>query len=333
MKLSQVIESFLIAVRSENLSLETVAWYRKRLSRLVLFFNDCDLSEIKSTDDLRRFVVSLQEQDTKYLHHRFHEPVRGHLSPSTIQGYVRCIKRLFNWLEEEGQITTAQNIALRLKKPKIPKHPPKEIAESDLMALLRAVRSWGRHRARNYAMILFLAETGVRVAGLVNLRLSDVDLKRGQAIVTEKGDKSRMVFFGKETRGALASWLAERPEDTDYVFVGERGRLTVYGVRMVLRHLAKFAGVLGRVNPHSFRHTFAKRTTVQGGDVAFLSALMGHTDIKTTRDAYLIFRTEELQNAHERYSSLDGALKRDYRKSESVRKKRRKSGMKKSPGK
>lgn len=329
MILSQAVESFLVAVKSENSSLETVAWYRKRLAGLIRFFGDLDL-ETLTTDDLRRFIVSLQEQETKYLNHRFHKPIRGKLSPSTIQGYVRCIKRLYNWLEEEGQITTAQNVALRLKKPKLPKHPPKEIAESDLMALIRAARSWGRHRSRNYAMILFLAETGVRVAGLVNLRVSDVDLKRGQAIVTEKGDKSRVVFFGKETRSALTSWLSDRPQDTDYIFVGERGRLTVSGVRMVLRHLAKFAGVLGRVNPHSFRHAFAKRTTVRGGDLAFLSALMGHSDIKVTRDAYLIFRTQELQNAHAQYSSLDSALKLGRSKSESVRKRRQKVNIKKA---
>lgn len=326
MKLSQAIDLFLVAVKAENSSLETVAWYRKRLAGLVRFFNDSEF-ETLTTDDLRRFVVSLQEQDTKYLHHRFHQPLRGYLSPSTIQGYVRCVKRLFNWLEEEGHITTAQNVALRLKKPKIPKHPPKEIDPSDLMALLRASRSWGRYPKRNYAMILFLAETGIRVAGLVNLRVSDVDLKLGQAMVTEKGNKSRPVFFGKETRGALAAWLSERPADTDYVFVGERGHITPYAVRLVLRRLAKFAGVQGRVNPHAFRHAFAKRTTVRGGDLSFLSALMGHSDVKVTRDAYLIFRTKELQDAHGRFSSLDGDLKRQ--KNESLRKKHKKRATKK----
>lgn len=307
MKLSEAIEVFLVSLRAENLSQETVKWYRKRLSRLVAFFSDCDLCEISSTDDLRRFVVSLQEQDCKYAKHRYHKPIPGHLSPATIHSYVRCIKRFFNWLEDEKIIT--HNFAYRLKKPKMPKQPPKEIAESDLLALLKAAKVWGKHRARNYAMILFLAETGVRVAGLVNLRIGDVDLKQGQAIVTEKGNKSRIVFFGKETRKALSAWLAERPDDTEYVFVGECGRLTAYGVRMTLRHLKKFAGIKGRVNPHSFRHFFAKRTIVQGGDVSLLSALMGHSDIRVTRDAYLIFKTEELQGAHQRYTSLDASLR------------------------
>lgn len=326
MKLSQAIDLFLVSVKAENSSLETVTWYRKRLAGLVRFFDDAEF-ETLTTDDLRRFVVSLQEQDTKYLHHPFHQPLRGNLSPSTIQGYVRCVKRLFNWLEEEGYITTAQNIALRLKKPKIPKQLPKEIDASDLMVLLRVSRSWGRYPKRNYAMILFLAETGIRVAGLVNLRVSDVDLKHGQAMVTEKGNKSRAVFFGKATRGALAAWLAERPNDTDYVWVGERGCLSVYGVRLVLRRLAKVAGVTGRTNPHAFRHAFAKRTTIRGGDLALLSALMGHSDIKVTRDAYLIFRTKELQDAHGCYSSLDGDLRRQ--KNESLRKKHKKRTTKK----
>lgn len=307
MKLSEATDIFLAAVKAENLSQETVKWYRKRLSRLVAFFSDCELCEVSSTDHLRRFVVSLQEQDLKYEKHRYHKPIPGHLSPATIHSYVRCIKRLFNWLEDEKIITL--NIAYRLKKPEMPKQPPKEIAESDLLALLNASKVWGKHRARNYAMILFLAETGVRVAGLVNLRLGDVDLKRGQAVVTEKGNKSRVVFFGKETRKALSAWLAERSDDAEYLFVGDCGRLTAYGVRMTLRHLKRFAGIEGRVNPHSFRHFFAKRMIMQGGDVSLLSALMGHSDIKVTRDAYLIFKTDELQGAHNRFASLDGSLR------------------------
>lgn len=308
MKLSEALRLFLRGVKADGLSAQTEEWYRKRLQRLVRFFNDADLGTVTS-DDLRRFVVSLREQSVKYENHPFHKPVQGWLSPSTQQGYVRCIKRLYNWLEENEYITVVQNVALRLKRPRIPKQAPKEVAESDLMALLRVARTWGRYPKRNHALVLFLAETGCRVAGLVNLRVSDIDLEKGQAMVTEKGSNVRIVFFGEVTKGALSAWLDDRLKDTDYLWTGERGRLTVYGVRLVLRRLKRVAGISGRVNPHAFRHSFAKRTLVRGGDLAFLSDLMGHSDIKVTRDVYLIFRTEELKRAHRRYSSLDGLLK------------------------
>lgn len=204
-------------------------------------------------------------------------------------------------MEQEGY--TVGNVARRLKRTGISRGVPKEIDERDMLKLIAASKTWGRHCKRNYALLLFLADTGVRVAGLCGLRVEDVDLSRKQARVIEKGCKSRVVFFGKATTEALTVWLYDRPGDLSTVF-----GLVPQGVRMVLRHLAKFAGVTGRVNPHSWRHAFAKRTMMQGGDVAFLSALLGHSSIAVTRDAYLIFRTEELQVEHSRHSMIDAKL-------------------------
>ena len=201
-------------------------------------------------------------------------------------------------MEQEGYVF--MSVARRLKRPGIPKTPPKEIDDRDLIALIRESQFWGRHCKRNYGLLLFLADTGVRVGGLVSLRVGDLDLLHGEAMVCEKGGKYRSVFFGRRTASALLAWFVERGRDPGSVF-----GLTAQGVRMVLRRLKKAAGVTGRVNPHSFRHAFAKRSIVAGADISFVSAMMGHSDIKVTKDAYLIFRTEELRVAHAKYSSID----------------------------
>ena len=297
MKLSGGLELFLTAIKSDGLSAETIAWYKKRLSRLILFLGDPVVVRVK-VDDLRRFVVSLQDQSVLYQSHKYHVPVAGFLSPSTVQGYIRCVKRLFSWFEDESLVKISP--AYRLKKNKLPKSQPREIDERDLLALLRVSKTWGRHCKRNYALLMFLADTGVRVGGLVGLRVSALDLKKRQATVIEKGSKARVVFFGAKTALALKTWFLCRGLPGDSVF-----GLTADGVRVTLRHLKLAAGVKGRVNPHSFRHAFAKRTIVNGGDVAVLSALMGHSDIKVTRDSYLIFRTAELQKQYGKYSGLD----------------------------
>ena len=300
-------ETFLIGIKTEVGSKETLAWYRKRLGRLVEFLGDRELETV-GLDDLRAFVSVLQDQDVKWSHHHFHKPVPGRLSVSTIHGYVRAVKKFYNWMMENGYIDLAHNAAIRLKKPKLPRHEPKAISDEDLVSMLRTAHGWGRYATRNFAMLVFMAETGCRVGGLVELRLGDVDLENGRALVTEKGDKTRAVFFGGEVKAALTAWLSDRAADGDFVFVGERGRLTCNGVRLLLRRLARAAGVKGRVNPHSFRHAFARRHLLNGGDIGILSDLMGHSDIKVTKEAYSIFTTSELQRKHREYSTLDKML-------------------------
>ncbi len=311
MKLSQALDTFLTARKAENLSAQTVSWYRKRLNQFVDFVHDRELSEI-TFHDLLDFVVSLQEQQVKWARHKYHNPVPGSLSPFTVHGYVRILQAFYHWQEENGYISESENAARNLKRPKLPKQAPKEITQDDLLKLIAVSRYWGRYPKRNYAMLLFLSDTGCRVAGLVNVRVDQLDLKRRRVMIVEKGNKSRWVFFGHETKRALAVWLSVHPRDNDFLFVSERGQITDSGLRMVLRHLAKAAGVEGRINPHAFRHAFAKRTMARGGDVAFLSDLMGHSDIKITRDSYLIFRTDELQHEHDRYSSVDSILPRKH---------------------
>jgi integrase/recombinase XerD len=306
-KISEALSKFLLGRRADGVAQSTVEWYRKRLARFIEFFNDCDLSVI-TTDDLRRFVVSLQEQNVKWANHKFHNPIAGNLSPSTIHGYVRIVKTFYNWLEQNDCITVAQNVAIRLKKPKLPKQAPKEISETDMLALLEASKSYGRYAKRNYAMILFLADTGCRVGGLVKLRLADLDLPNGQAMVIEKGSKARQVFFGQETKDALSVWLAERFKQSEFVFVCERGQMTSDNMRLILQRLAARAGINGHFNPHSFRHAFAKRHLVRGGDLASLADLMGHSDITVTKNSYSIFIAEELRRKHQQYSSLDSVL-------------------------
>jgi integrase/recombinase XerD len=303
MKLSKAVDLFLKGVVADGLQESTRRWYQRRLLHLVRYLRDRDLKKV-SADDLREFVVSLREQNTKWQGHKWRKPVRGSLSPFTVQSYVRAVKRLFNWLEDNERIE--QNPARKLKKPALPKLPPKEISIGDIRKLLDAAKE----SKRDYAMILFLADTGCRAGGLVGLRVQDLNFEDGSALVTEKGRKSRYVFFHDATKAALQGWLTERPQETDFVFVGRRGGLSTYGVNQMLERLKTKAGISGRVNPHSFRHAFAKLYLMAGGDLGSLSDLMGHTDVQVTKNFYSVFLKEELRRKHAQHSLL-GAILQD----------------------
>jgi integrase/recombinase XerD len=76
------------------------------------------------------------------------------------------------------------------------------------------------------------------------------------------------------------------------------------------RRLGKRAGVKGRVNPHAFRHAFAREYILNGGDLASVSEMMGHTQIGVTKQFCAVFQAEELRAKHDAFSPV-GRLRLD----------------------
>lgn len=286
MLLSEAIEALCIATRANGRSPRTVDSYREKLGHLRDFVGDLPIEEI-TTNDLRRYIV---EQ-------------RSRLSPFTVLTRARAMKRLFNWLQEEGEID--HNPAERIKTPTPKRKEPKAISQSDFEALLSTTEKGGLYDLRDRAIMLFLRDTGCRAKGLCTLKVDNLRLKAGLALVTEKRDKTRFAMFLPGTADALREWLEVRPKDEEgYVFLNIRKKthLKPTGVWQMLDRRAKRAGVEGPTGPHSFRHAFAKDYLLSGGDLASLSEILGHSDVRVTADWYAIFAIRELQEKHRRHS-------------------------------
>ncbi|MCJ7824630.1 MAG: site-specific integrase, partial [Anaerolineales bacterium] len=76
-------------------------------------------------------------------------------------------------------------------------------------------------------------------------------------------------------------------------------------VLQMLRRLGRRAGVEGRVNPHAFRHGFAREYLRNGGDLASVSDLLGHSQITVTKANYAVFLVEEHRDKHEAFSPVN----------------------------
>jgi site-specific recombinase XerD len=302
MRLTEAIEALLIATRADGRSQSTVAAYRGKLSHLVTFLGDVEVEAI-TVDGLRRYIAYQMSEHTLYPGIPGKERT-GTLSPFTVATRVRAVKRLFNFLEVEGRIET--NPARRIRTPK-PKPKPKGIGFDDVLALLETASGGDVADVRDTAIILLLCDTGCRVGGLCGLRVDDVNLETGLAIVREKGDKMRYLMFTPQTAEALRAWLAVKPKDRgDFVFVSlkRKGALTPSGVRQMLTRRAEQAGIEGAANPHAFRHGFAKFYLLDGGDLGTLADILGHSSVEVTKDYYGVFTLQELQAKHRRHSPI-----------------------------
>lgn len=296
----------LVATKADGKSPETVTAYGRKLKPLADFLGDVQVDSI-SVDDLRRYVASLWDEMTLYADHPYHEPRAGTLSPFTVAGRVRALKRLFNWLESEGAIEA--NPARKVRTPRPRRDEPKAASMADFRALLRTTRPGTVADLRDRCILLLLGDTGCRVGGLCGLRVGDVHLETGLVSLTEKGSKARLAPISPLTADAVRGWLAVRPGDQGpALFVSlstsKRGPLTPGGVGQMLKRRARLAGVAGLVNPHSWRHFFAREYLMAGGDLATLADLLGHSDIAVTKANYAIFTVGELRQKHARYSPI-----------------------------
>lgn len=168
----------------------------------------------------------------------------------------------------------------------------------------------GEAGIRNRAILAFLLDTGCRAAGLCSMNVGDVDLEGRRAVVTEKGNKTRAVIFTQATAAFLQSWLDQRqPVAPLFYNLENLQALKPNGLYQLLRRLARRAGIEGRFNPHSLRHTFAREYILAGGDLATLAKLLGHRDVSTTVSHYVMFTDGEIADKHEKYSPIHKVMK------------------------
>ena len=283
--LLEAVEAFTVGQAGE-VSSKTRAWYASRLSAFASWVGDVPLSKVTAAT-LRAYRAELVD--------------RG-LSPHTVHGHQRAIRRFFTWLAAEGEIP--HNVARDVPLVRLPQQEPKAISEEDMRRLLDRLP---KESPRDRAIVLLLADTGCRVGGLVSLTLDSLDLEGRAASVVEKGAKARRIYYTTPTAEALRLYLMVRPEtDSRALFVTQAGKpITHNGIKLMLERVGKRAGVKGRVNPHSFRHSFARSFLKNGGNLAALGRILGHAPgSQVTAKYYAVWDDHELQEYHDKYSPL-----------------------------
>jgi len=198
---------------------------------------------------------------------------------------LAAIKSFFNYLVENEGLEA--NPAASIRSPRIPEKEPEYLTDEESIHFLMTIarESKPRVRERDIAIAVLFLHTGLRVSELTNLKLVNVDLDRGQVKITRKGNKEQHLHLNGETMGALARYLANRPQaQNGRFFVGTNGgnleRRYVYGI---VRRYMKLAGIdKGKHGPHLLRHTFCTRLHQKGVDPFTIKDLAGHKSLNTT---------------------------------------------------
>jgi integrase/recombinase XerD len=275
-----------------GLSPRTVDAYGRDLARLVAFLATRAVprpGDVTATD-LREFVYHLKDQG---------------LQPSSIRRNMSAVRTYFAFLLAEGQVVGDPTD--RVELPKTWRRLPGVLSRDEVASLMDAPDPGDRLFWRDKALLEFAYASGVRVGELTSVKVRDVDVQEGLAVVFGKGSRERIVPLGRAALQSLIVYLREiRPtlvghDSEGVVFVNARGTpLSRMGVWKILQRHVRRAGLTKRVTPHTLRHSFATHLLEGGADLASVQEMLGHADIATTQ-IYTHVEREYLRDVHRRY--------------------------------
>ena len=173
-----------------------------------------------------------------------------------------------------------RDVTLGLLTPRRAKRLPVVLGAKEIIRLLAAAIS-----LRDKLLLGLLYATGMRVSEVARLCWRDVDFERRAINVWQgKGRKDRLVLLPRCYESLLRT-LAENTKPDDYLFRGQRpGRhISPRTIRRIMQRTLKIAGIGKAAAPHSLRHSYATHSVENGMDIRFLSSLLGHVRLETTR--------------------------------------------------
>jgi integrase/recombinase XerC len=271
------ISPFIRHLRARALSAATERSYRTAVERLVAW---CDSEGIDwrtpSRADLRRYIALLSEDGER----------------STVQQRLAALGSFYRFWVRQGSV--AKDPLHALARPKREKRLPDVLSQAQVEQLI-AQATVGTSAAlalRDTALIELLYGAGLRIAEVVAITVSDLQLSRGEVKVTGKGDKQRVALFGAPCRRALESYLSDgRPAlaalattSPSALFLNRNGgSLGERGARARLDDIARAAGLPEAFHPHTLRHSFATHLLDGGADLRVVQELLGHESLGTTQ--------------------------------------------------
>ena len=196
------------------------------------------------------------------------------------------IRAFYRYLLIEGEIN--ENPASLLESPKTGLKLPEVLSISEIDRIIGEIDLSKPEGHRNKAIIETLYGCGLRVSELVNLRLTDIHYADEFVVVTGKGNKQRLVPISRKALKEIDIYMADRNrlpviKDANIMFLNRRGgRLTRAMIFTIIKDLAARAGIMKKISPHTFRHSFATHMIEAGADLRAVQEMLGHESILTT---------------------------------------------------
>ena len=285
---AQMLEEFLGALALEGRSPHSIGAYRRDLERV--------LGEVAGP---------LDEVRPRDLRDVFRRQQQGGRSPSSINRAIGATRSFCRFLFEEGRLemNPAQALrSIRLGPPLAPKH----LTVPEVQRLLSLPDTTTPTGRRDYAILMLLYNTGLRVGELCALNREDIRLAAegwGALQVVGKGRRLHRLPVNRPAADALLAYLADRDDSEPALFLNRSGgRFSVRGIALLVNRYLRAAGITDRSGPHVLRHTFATHALRARPNLRAVQELLGHAWVTTTQR----YTHLEVEDLHDQVVALPG---------------------------
>lgn len=166
----------------------------------------------------------------------------------------------------------------KLERPFSEKHLPVVLSVSEIASIIK-----NTNNIKHKAILATIYSHGLRISELINLKISDIDSKRGYLYVRNgKGYKDRPIPLNSECLMLLRTYY-KKFKPKEYLFEGQfEPYYSTTSIRAILKIAVKKSRILKRVKVHTLRHSFATHLLENGVDIRYIQELLGHSSVKTT---------------------------------------------------
>ena len=305
-----LLDDFLLNLKVNNYSLETIYNYERDLQVFEDFLSDNQLDFDKlSKRDILNYKALLTSIDRKTAINKDEAHVR--LNAYSINRMLSVLRSYFKYLIEMDYPAPLPPDVIKMIKT-IKKKP--QVAE--LTEFIKIIEFPSRFEKkpevalRNRAIFEVLFSTGLRISELVNLKMKQID-NEGRIFVLGKGKKERFVYLTPRANKHLQAYLITRKDDSPFVFVPYRGlnsderdkKISPNYVQSKIKQYREILDINVPISPHSLRHGFATYLAESGANPAAIQILLGHESLDTTT-RYVHASDLYAQKAHQKFHPL-----------------------------
>lgn len=278
--------------------------YEKRYSPHTLTSYHTDLGQF--SDYLQHIyeITDATEADHTIIRSWILSLVQNNIQPRSINRKIACLRSYYKFLLAQERI--AVNPMLRIKAPKASKKLPAFVSEEAFNNLLDSFEFTEDFEGQRDKLILeFLYGTGIRLAELIGVGESDLDMRAKTVRVLGKGNKERIVPINDSLLHTIESYLEVKKRhfgnnNSEKLLVTSKER-SLYP-KFVYRVVKKYISLITTSehnSPHVLRHSFATHLLNKGADLNAIKDLLGHASLAATQ-VYTHNSIEKLKSIFEK---------------------------------